>query len=217
MVLALIPIAVVGVLIFTFQEQIRNFFDDLRKPKSEEQIERDERGAIENTQAFILGEKGLADLKADSEANKIAINQFIKDSQTNIDLGLQGVNTTLVTAQQNLEKFAKESQATIVNTVDDSSKAFNESLSGAGEGITKFFNESALNIQNFFGGQTMPKAIATTINPSPPITTKSGTPVIDTAFLTSVEPISGQGSKITEPVLEKESIESRFSGSGSLR
>jgi len=222
MVFALITIGVIVVALFTFQNEIKGFVSDIRKPKSEEQIERDERGAVENTQAFILGEKGLADLKQTSEENRVAINKFISDSQKNIDLGIQGVNTTLVEAQQNLEKFAQDSQANIVKTVDDSSKAFNQSISGVGEGFSKFFQESALNIQNFFGGQTMPKAIATSVTQNPPITTKQGTPVVDLSFLTPTDTLEGQGSKVetqeAEMVVQTDrTTSSRFGGSGSRR
>ena len=204
----IIGIAVIG-LIITFRDQIKTFVNDLQKESTPAEVDRqqviDERGALANTRAFIFGEG----IFKEAEENKIKVDQFIKDAQTNIDLGLQGVNTSLVEAQQNLEKFAQESQANIVKTVDDSSKAFNESLSGAQDNITKFFSDSALNIQNFFGGQSMPKAIATTIPTNPPLTTKSGTPVIDLSFLTSVEPISGQGSKVTEEELEVKAISSR--------
>ena len=210
----IIGIAVIGLLI-TFREQIKAFADRSLKEKTPEEVEKqdriDDRGAFANTQAFLLGEKGLADITAQSEANKLLIEKFITDSQKNIDQALTGVNESLVNAQKNLQTFADESKATIVTNVTQFQKDVDTNISGIGEGITKFFEDSRLNLENIFGGQTTPKAVATSISPVQKITTKSGG-TIDLSFIQSVEPISGQGSKITEEELEVKAITSRTSG-----
>ena len=210
----IIGIAVIA-LLFTFRDQIKAFADDLQKEKTTEEVAQEkvitERGAVANTQAFILGEKGLADLQATSEANKLLIEKFLTESQMNIDQALTGVNTSLVQAQKDLAKFAEESKTTIVTNVTQFQKDVDKNVLGIQEGIDKFFSDSALNIQNFFGGQATPKAIATSISPTQKITTKSGG-TIDLSFLQGVEPISGQGSKIEEEELEVKAITSRTSG-----
>jgi len=222
MVLGIIVIVALIGLALTFRNEIKDAFADFRKEPTEQEVERTERGAVENTQAFILGEEGLANLKEQSAQNKIAIDKFISEAQANLTSNITGVSETLVQAQKNLETFAQESQANIVKTVDDSSKAFQTSISGIGENINKFFADTSLNIQNIFGGQAVPKAVATTIPTSPVLTTKQGTPVIDLSFLTSVETLEGQGSKVeteeAEMIVQTDRVtSSRFGGSGSLR
>ena len=244
MVFALIAIGVIAVALFTFRDQIKNALDDLRKPKTEQEVVREERGAIENTQAFILGEQGLADLKATSEANKIAIDKFFKDAQTNLQSNITGVNETLVQSQQNLEKFAQESQATIVSNVNQFQKDVATNVSGIGEGLGKFFEESRLNLENIFGGQAKPKPVSISIPTTQPfsisptfgnITNFSPTgkrigtspnllgEVIKTASERQQDLITKEGKPIenikavTRPVLEREAIKNRFSGAGSRR
>ncbi len=68
MVLPLIITVGLIAVVVLFQKQIKAFADDLRsKANDPENIEKqkviDERGAVANTQAFFLGEKGLEDLK----------------------------------------------------------------------------------------------------------------------------------------------------------
>lgn len=210
----IIGIAVIG-LLFTFRDQIKAFADNINKEKTPQEVEKqteiDERGAFANTQAFILGEKGLKDLQDQSEANKLLINKFITDAQANLAQIPTGVSNTLVEAQKNLQTFADESKATIVTNVTQFQKDVDKNISGIGESVTKFFSDSALNIENFFGGQATPKAIATSISPTQKLTTKSGG-TIDLSFIQSVEPISGQGSKIEEEELEVKAIISRTEG-----
>ena len=214
----IIGIAVIA-LVVLFRDQIKAFADQSLKEKTPEEVEKqtkiDERGAFQNTQAFLLGEKGLADLTAQSEANKLLIEKFLSDSQMNIDQALTGVNETLVEAQKNLANFADESKATIVTNVTQFQKDVDKNIMGIGSGlegiksgIFQFGVDTRINLQNLFGGQATPKAIATSITPTQKITTKSGG-TIDLSFIQGVEPISGQGSKIEEEELEVKAITSR--------
>jgi len=169
----IIGIAVIGLLI-TFREQIKAFADRSLQEKTPEEVEKqtviDERGAFANTQAFILGEKGLKDLQDQSEANKLLINKFITDAQANLAQIPTGVSNTLVEAQKNLQTFADESKATIVSNVNQFQQDVNKNISGIGEGIGKFFEDSRINLENIFGGQAKPKPVATvqpfSINPT---------------------------------------------------
>jgi len=239
----IIGIAVIA-LLFTFKDQIKAFADRSLKEETVEEKEKqetiDERGAFANTQAFLLGEKGLADLQAQSEANKLLINKFITDSQMNIDQALTGVNETLVEAQKNLANFAQESKTTIVSNVNQFQKDVNKNVSGFGEGIAKFFEDSRINLENIFGGQAKPKPVATvfpttqpfSVNPSianitnfSPTGVKIGTAPINPIF-TLPKPITAttqtkEGKNITveltegaipEKELEKKVITSRTSG-----
>jgi len=205
----IIGIAVIA-LLFTFRDQIKAFADNINKESTPEEVEQEkivtERGAIKNTQAFILGEKGLADLDKQSEANRILIDKFLTDSQMNIDQAVSGVNETLVQAQQNLERFATESQATITKNVNQFQKDVDTNISGIGSNVTKFFSEASLNLSNFFGGQATPKAVATSISPKPALTTKQGSPIPDLSFLT---PNTSFDTEIPEEVMEAKSISSR--------
>jgi len=214
----IIGIAVIA-LVVLFRDQIKAFADRSLKEKTPEEVQREtvitERGAFQNTQAFLLGEKGLADLTAQSEANKLLIEKFLSDSQMNIDQALTGVNETLVEAQKNLANFADESKATIVTNVTQFQKDVDKNIMGIGSGlegiksgIFQFGVDTRINLQNLFGGQATPKAIATSITPTQKITTKSGG-TIDLSFIQGVEPISGQGSKIEEEELEVKAITSR--------
>jgi len=196
MVFALIIFVALIATAFTFRGEIKGFVADLRKESTPQEVERQERGAVQNTQAFILGEKGLADLQKTSEENKLLINKFIRDSQTQIDQAIVGVNTTLADAQKNLESFAQQSQENIVKAQDEVSTAFTQ----AGTSVTEFFGAIPTNIQSFFGGQTAPKAIATSIPQSPDIEKPKGGG-IDLSFLSSVETLEGQGSKLEETAL----------------
>jgi len=161
MVLALIPIIAIGALLVIFQEQIRNFLDDLRKPKTESEIAQDERGAIENTKRFIFGEGTVDELNKQSEANKIAIDKFITQAQQNLQSNITGVNQTLVEAQQNLATFAEQSKQNITKNVNQFQIDVNKNVSGIGESFSQFVEDSRLNLTNIFGGQAKPKAIPT--------------------------------------------------------
>lgn len=201
----LLAIAFIG-LLFTFRNEISAFAQDLRKSPEEEAQQKiiDERGGLVNTSAFIFGEEGRVQINtAIDETIQTAqtnVAQFIKDAQTNIDLGIAGVNTTLAEAQKNLEQFAKDAQTNIV-----------ESSNSVFEDITNFFGS--------FGGQQDLKPIATVIETAPKIMTQDGK-TFDLSFLTSVEELEENkifsGSNVVtlkEPVSE----DTRFSGSGSLR
>jgi len=212
----IIGIAVIA-LLFTFRDQIKAFADQSLKEPTTEEVEQqtkiDERGAVQNTQAFLLGEKGLADLQASSEANKIAIAKFISDAQKNIDIGVMGVSQTLVQAEKNLSTFAKESQETIVSSVSQFQKDVDKNISGIGASIFQFGVDTRTNLENIFGGQTMPKAIATTVSPTPILTTKQGTAIPDLSFLTPVETLEGQGSKVDQEKAELVVKSDRFTSS----
>jgi len=225
MVVGIIVIVALIGLVFTFQSQIKDAFADFRKPKTEQEVERMERGAVENTQAFILGEEGLANLKATSEANKIAIDKFISDSQRNIDLGIQGVNQTLVDSQKNLQKFAEESTETIAKNVNQFQKDVATNVSGIGEaigqfgadvqtnvgiigaGVSQFGADVQLNLQNIFGGQAKPKPVAVKI----PTGVQAFSPIrpfTATQFTPSGVRISGIGTTPTpfpkiQPILDQ--------------
>jgi len=220
MVLPIIIGVAVIALVVLFRDQIKAFADKSLKEETVEEKEKqdkiDDRGAFANTQAFLLGEKGLAEITAQSEANKLLIDKFLADSQMNIDQALTGINTSLVQAQKDLSNFADQSKTTIVSNVNQFKKDVDKNVSGIGsglddikQGIFQFGVDTRLNLEKIFGGQVTPKAIATTVTQTPPITTKKGTPVIDLSFLQGVEPISGQGSKVTEEELEVKAITSR--------
>jgi hypothetical protein len=252
----IIPIAIIA-LIFTFRDQIKAFADDLGKEKSPEEVETqratDERGALENTKRFILGEGTVDRLNAQSEANAIAINKFIADANKNLESNLTGINTTLVNAQKQLETFAQESQQTIATNVTQFQKDVDKNVSGIGAGISdigasifQFGADTRLNLENIFGGQAKPKPVATTqafspsssnqftvtsFSPSgvlkpnptlkPKIITKQGA-TVDQSFLTPVETLEGQGSKVdidkAEAIVQTDrATSSRFGGSGSRR
>jgi len=212
----IIGIAVIG-LIVLFRDQIKAFADQSTKEKTTEEVERqktiDERGAVQNTQAFLLGEKGLADLQATSEANKILIQKFISDANINLQSNITGVSNTLVEAEKNLTKFATESQETIVSNVNQFQKDVDKNISGIRESIFQFGVDTRTNLENIFGGQKMPKAIATTVNPTPTLTTKQGTTIPDLSFLTPVETLEGQGSKVEQEEAELVVKSDRFTSS----
>lgn len=162
--------------------------------------------AIEST----FGTQALANLTSNLTFDTSIAEKQLADLQAKIESTIiqpiaVGVNTSLLDAQKNLEQFAKDSQKNITTAIETTQKEFGQ----AGESITTFFADASTNIQSFFGGQAIPKVIATTVDPKPTITKPAG---IDLSFLTSVETLEGQGSK-----LEEEAQKSRFSGTGSLR
>lgn len=174
----ILPIAIIGLLLI-FRDQIKAFADDFSKDKTEEEIEtqkeQDERGALENTKRFILGEGTVDRLNAQSEANSIAINKFIADANKNLESNLTGINTSLVNAQQQLETFAQESQQTIVSNVNQFQKDVDTNISGIGagledirSGIFQFGKDTRTNLENIFGGQAKPKPVAKTISTTQP-------------------------------------------------
>jgi hypothetical protein len=208
MVLPLIITGGLIVVVLLFKDQIKGFADDLRsKANDPENIEKqkkiDERGALENTQAFFLGEQGLKDLKTRTEQNEARVNQFIKDSQTNLDSIVTGVNTSLVASQQNLEKFAEKSQQNIAKSINETGEKIDTGIKATQTAIDTSIKETQTNIDstfkgaqdffgnlfnNPFGGQSGSKTVVTQTPKSttpPPVTVspKSGSG-IDLSFLT---------------------------------
>jgi len=208
MVLPLIIAGGLVVVVLMFRDQIKNFADDLRsKSNDPENIERqkviDQRGALENTQAFILGEQGLKDLKEQSAQNKQAITNFITESQTQLNQAVTGVNTTLAQSQKQLEEFASQSQQNIAKSINETGKTIDTGIKATQTAIDTSIKETQTNIDssikgtqdffgnlfnNAFGGQSSPKAVVTETPKSvvPPNITQSpkGSIGIDLSFLT---------------------------------
>jgi hypothetical protein len=208
MVLPLIITGGLIVVVLLFKDQIKNFADDLRdKSKDPANIEKqkkiDERGAIENTQAFILGEQGLKDLKERTAQNEAKVNQFLTDAQTNLNLAVTGVNTSLVQSQQNLENFAKQAQENIAKSINETGENIDTGIKATQTAIDTSIKETQTSIDstfkgaqdffgnlfnNPFGGQSASKVVVTETPKSvvpPKITTSpKGSIGIDLSFLT---------------------------------
>jgi len=168
MVLPLIIAGGLVVIVIMFRDQIKGFADDLRTKSNdpvaiEKQTKIDERGAVENTQAFFLGEQGLEDLKTRTKENEARVNQFLKDSQANlntisagaklkIDESIGAVNTTLVQSQQQLETFAKQSQDNIANSINETQKNIDTSIKGTQEAIDTSIKNTQTSIDTTFKG-----------------------------------------------------------------
>jgi len=217
--LVLAPLIGIGIiaLAFFFRNELGAFFKGFQQQQAfaDDPVEFTQSTAgkaIEST----FGSQALKNLTSNLTFDTSIAEKQFADLSTKVSTGIiqpisVGVNTSLVEAQQNLESFAKASQEGIAKAQTDVSKTFQQ----AGESITSFFGEATTNFQSFFGGQSTPKVIATTINVSQqqePIKDPIRGGGIDLSFLTSVETLEGQGSK-----LEEEVEQSRFSGSGSRR
>ncbi len=229
MVLPLVITVGLVAVVLLFRNQIKGFADDLRsKANDPATIERqkkiDERGALENTQAFFLGEQGLKDLKESEAQREAKFNQFLADSQKNISSIATGVNTNLVTAQQNLEKFAQESQKNIATSIDETTKNIDTGIKATQTAIDTSIRNTQTAIdtsvkgtfdffgnifKNPFGGQSTPKEVITnppTSTATPKITTSpKGSIGIDLSFLTpdtSLKPSGGTGEISLDQIAE---------------
>jgi len=206
MVLGIIVIVALIATAFTFRNELKGFAQDLRKEKTPEQEARDERGAVQNTQAFILGEKGLADLQAESELNRMKIDQFIKGSQTQIDQIVTGVNTSLAESQKQLQNFADQSQQNIINSQKQISDALDVTKSAFGTASNEIitgFGVAGNQIVSFFGGQQEPKEVQTQVQQTPKITITPKGSEVDSPRAISVELFEGGAQDLLEEEAEK--------------
>lgn len=166
-----LPLLIAGglvIIVIMFKDQIKGFADDLRRDSNDpeniaKQKKIDERGALENTQAFFLGEQGLQDLKDRTAQNEAKVNQFLLDSQANlntisagaklkIDESIGAVNTSLVQSQQQLEKFANEAQVNIAKSIDETGKNIDTQIKATQTAIDTSIKETQTSIDTTFKG-----------------------------------------------------------------